>query len=183
MLLAVLATLPQALALCRSMGRYRSDGIFFPAEPELEVLAEEQERRGEYRFSKYVKEECRWEGEAPGCGTTDRQLGDVDNGWVFVAHTKYSQYSDICINNMHDLYHGQECCESYGAFCWSGFKRLWCKKTHVRRRKDRQDVAQPGDPGPTDIKNYYDSGQNKRKSEGEATRLPAARKKKTHQPY
>ncbi|KAE8152100.1 hypothetical protein BDV25DRAFT_138264 [Aspergillus avenaceus] len=70
-------------------------------------------------------ENCEWYGTAPFCGSTDYSVGDAVNGRKLVASTEKQSQEALCYfaDDSPD-----NCCRSYGAGCWSGYKQLWCDR-------------------------------------------------------
>ncbi|CZT51809.1 uncharacterized protein RSE6_13009 [Rhynchosporium secalis] len=68
---------------------------------------------------------CRWYGRAPSCGTSHFSWGEYDGDEKLIATTEY--------HNRHQLLYAkdinEDCFDKYGTGCWSGYKRLWYKKT------------------------------------------------------
>jgi hypothetical protein len=79
--------------------------------------------------------ECEWFGTSPGCGTTGSNIGDTDDqGRVLWQWTKYNDWATFCdiqADRPHNYGNSvsASCCNAYGASCWSGYKRLWCKRS------------------------------------------------------
>lgn len=70
--------------------------------------------------------QCEWFGTALSCDSTDAQLGDTKDGWTLEDWTKELSIAKICDPGYGTLY--GDCCDDYGAGCWTGYKRLWCKE-------------------------------------------------------
>lgn len=74
--------------------------------------------------------DCDWYGSSPFCGSTDAKIGDTDSdGLTLVNWTKDTNLSGYCYSQgPREMIPEDNCCLHYGAGCWSGYKRLWCKR-------------------------------------------------------
>lgn len=74
----------------------------------------------------YDGRKCFWDGSSPGCGSTSFKIGEWgNNGDQLVASTEFQDRGEMCRRIER---YSSSCCEEYGNGCWSGYKRLWCKK-------------------------------------------------------
>jgi len=78
--------------------------------------------------------DCSWDGTSPSCGSTSFNVGDTGTlGDVLWQSTKDNDWATFCdpqADRPHNFGNSvsSSCCDEYGASCWSGYKRLWCKK-------------------------------------------------------
>ena len=74
----------------------------------------------------YNGRKCFWDGSSPGCGSTSFKIGEWGHaGDELVATTEFENASEMCLRISP---FSSSCCEEYGNGCWTGYKRLWCKK-------------------------------------------------------
>lgn len=75
-----------------------------------------------------VRNDCIWEGKAPFCGasTSDRNTPRGD-GRFLVRATDNLSAKELLEKDEGGI--SQQCYDTYGAGCWSGYKTLWCKGT------------------------------------------------------
>ena len=105
-------------------------------------------------FNCYVRgtsfTECYWQGDAPGCGSTDQTpypYGKVQSdGKILAISTKDTTIGSLCNDSPGEVVMSGDCCSNYGAGCWSGYKRLWCRDPKGRAPGSETTIADSRGP-------------------------------------